>query len=204
MLPFLPGQQHQNIADAGQDAGIVVFEWVVALALLTNVLFWERLPLRSVGFRTPARRDFMWMAVAFVAMYAGLAVVAVLTHSTSSSSGGATLAQIAAVPLALRIAMFLTAGFCEELMLRAYAIERLALITGKLWIGGVVTIALFTLAHVPRYGFSATLIDVAVIAAALTALYLRTRNFWICAIMHAIIDCFGLVVAPAFAAHAMR
>lgn len=201
MLPFLPGQAHQRINDVGQDVGVIVFEWIVALALLAIVVFWERLPLRSIGFRPPSWRHFLAMGVAFVAMYVALGVAAALSHGTPSDSGGVTAAQIAAVPLVLRIVLFLTAGFCEELMLRAYAIERLTLFTGKLWIGGAVVVVLFTLAHVPRYGFSVALIDVAIIAIALTALYLRTRNFWVCAIMHAIIDFFGLIVGPAFATH---
>ncbi|MEA2721220.1 MAG: protease family protein [Candidatus Eremiobacteraeota bacterium] len=201
VLPFLPGQAHQRITDAGQDVGVIVFEWAVAFTLLATVIFWERLPLRSIGFRAPSRRDFIALGLAFAAMYAGLGVAAALTHVTSSDAGGVTMAQIAAVPLVLRIVLFLTAGFCEELMLRAYAIERLTLFTGKLWIGGAVVVVLFTLAHVPRYGFSEALMNVAIIAVALTALYMWTRNFWVCAIMHAIIDCFGLIVGPALATH---
>ncbi len=104
--------------------------------------------------------------------------------------------------LLLRIAMFVTAGFCEELTLRAYAIERLALFTGNLPIAGIVTAAVFTLAHAPRYGFTPLLLGVAVFAIALTALYLKTRNLFACAIVHALIDSVGLVIRPALGAHA--
>ena len=195
VLPLLPGANHQNIGNAGQDAVIVAFEWAVALALLAIVLFWERLPLGSIGFRRLTRRDLPAIAIVFVAMYAALVAAATVLHGNAGP--GATAAQIAAVPLALRVAMFLTAGFCEELMLRAYTIERLGSLTGKLWIGGVVSVVVFTLGHVPRYGFSHELVNVAIIAIALAFLYVRTRNFWACATVHAVIDFFGLIVVPA-------
>ncbi|GAC1392675.1 MAG: type II CAAX endopeptidase family protein [Vulcanimicrobiaceae bacterium] len=201
LIPFLPGQAHQNIADARQDTGVVVFEWIVAIVILAIVIFWERLPLRSIGFRKPSGRDFLAMGAAFVAMVVALGIFLALTHTSGSAFGGVSPAQIAAVPLALRVALFLTAGFCEELMFRAYAIERLALFSGKLWIGGVAAVVLFTLGHLPRYGFSLALLVVAIIATFLTGLYLWRRNFWICALMHAVIDCIGLVVRPALAAH---
>ncbi len=198
LLPYLPGQAHQNIADVKQDLGVVLFEWIVALVILAIVLFWERLPLGSIGFRTPSWRDAGAMGIAIVAMFVATAIFSALTATAS----GATSAQIVAVPLTLRIALFLTAGFCEELMFRAYAIERLTLFTGKLWISGAVTVAFFTLAHVPRYGFHLSLVAVAIIAAFLTALYVWRRNFWVCAAMHAFVDCVGLVIAPLFGAGA--
>ena len=192
LLPYLPGQAHQNIADARQDVGIVVFEWVVTLVILAIVLGWERLPLGSIGFRMPSWRDAGAMAVVLVAIVVAAGALAAATHATN----GATPAEIAALPLGLRIAIFLTAGFGEELMFRAYAIERLTLFTGKLWISGVLTVALFTLGHVPRYGFGPELGGVAIIATGLTALYLWRRNFWVCAAAHAFIDFIGLVVVP--------
>lgn len=199
VLALLPGQANQRVTDVRQDTTIVVFEWVAAAAVLAVVVFWERLPLASIGFRRPSRLQFAAMGGAFVVLFVLLGAFSVLTHGASAASENP--AQLAAVPLALRIVMFLTAGFCEELLFRAYAIERLALFTGNLWIGGVVSVVLFTLGHVPRYGFSAALVAVGIIGAVLSALYMWTRNFWICAIMHAIIDFFGLVVAPALPPH---
>jgi membrane protease YdiL (CAAX protease family) len=204
LLPFLPGQAHQRITDVSQDVTVAVFEWTVALVLLAIVLFWERLPLSSIGFRRLRPRDGVAYGVAVVAMFVGVGAVSALTHSKPGDAGGVTPEQIAMVPLALRIVLFVTAGFCEELMLRAYAIERLALFTGTVWIGGVVSVVVFTLAHLPRYGFSPELLNVGVIAACLTGLYLWTRNFWACAILHAFIDFFGLVLAPALSAHGTR
>jgi membrane protease YdiL (CAAX protease family) len=199
LIQFLPGQAHQDITDARQDTVVLVCEWIIAIVILGIVVFWEKLPLGSIGFRAPGWRDYAAMGVALVGLIVALGAFSALTHSAGT---GAPDGSLLAVPLALRIALFLTAGFCEELMFRGYAIERLALFTGKLWIGGVFGVVLFTLGHLPRYGFSGSLVAVAITATALTALYLRTRNFWVCALMHALIDGVGLVVAPAFSARA--
>jgi CAAX protease family protein len=197
VLPLLPGQSQQRINDVRQDEVVLVFEWIVAIAILAIVLLWERLPLRSIGFRTPGWRDFGALVVALVGILVAGGAFAALAHSSGDRIAGATLAQIAALPLALRIALFLTAGFCEELMFRAYAVERLAAFTGRLWVGGVASVVLFTLGHLPRYGFSLALVGVLMVACILTALYLWRRNFWLCAIVHATVDAMGLVLAPA-------
>jgi membrane protease YdiL (CAAX protease family) len=197
-LPLLTGKGVQRITDVRQDVTIVVAEWSLAIAVLAIVVFWERLPLGSIGFRRPSRWDFAAMGGAFVAMFVLLGAFSALTRGASQMNESP--AAIATVPLALRILLFVTAGFCEELLFRAYAIERLALFTGKVWAGGVVSVVLFTLGHVPRYGFTPALVAVGIIGAALSALYVWRRNFWVCATMHAIIDCLGLVVAPALAA----
>jgi CAAX protease family protein len=202
VLPLLPGQAHVTITDARQDTVVMVFEWIVAIAIVAIVLFWERLPLRSVGFRAPGWRDLGAMILTVVGVVAVGGSFVVMTHSTDPGRlAGASPAQIASVPLALRIALFLTAGFCEELMFRGYAIERLAMFTGKLWLGGLAGAILFTAAHLARYGFSLALTGVFIIGAFLTGLYLWRRNIWLCAIIHASADAMGLVVGPALSSH---
>lgn len=200
LLPLITGHGRQSILDVRQDEIIVAVEWTVAIVILGLILPWERLPLRSIGFRMPSFLDFGAMVLALCAMWLTIGVFAAATHAATGDDAPA--AAIAGIPLLLRITLFLTAGFCEELLFRAYAVERLATLTGSIAIAGVLSVVLFTLGHVPRYGFSPSLAIVAIIATFLTALYLWRRNFWVCAGMHAIIDSIGLVVAPALAVHA--
>ena len=129
-----------------------------------------------------------------------LGAAAALSHHPRHDVNGATPAQLLLIPLGLRVFTFMTAGFCEELFFRAYAIERLRALTGNLWSGCIVAVVVFTLGHVPRYGFTTQLLDVFLIAIALTALYAYRRNFWVCATMHAAIDAVGLILAPLLAA----
>jgi membrane protease YdiL (CAAX protease family) len=202
LLAFLPRHGRQRITDVRQDAQLVAFEWLVSVTLIIIVLRWERLPLRSIGFRVPRWPDIAAMLVTVIGIVVGGGLFVLATHSTDPGKlAGATPAEIATVPLALRIALFITAGFCEELMFRAYAIERLAMFTGKLWLGGLIAAVLFTLGHLARYGFSLPLIGVFIISCFLTGLYLWRRNIWLCAMIHGAADAMGLVIGPAIHGH---
>lgn len=198
-----PWQAHQNIANAGQDVGVLIAEWLAFAVIAAIVVFWERLPLfASVGLRRPRWADFGAMLLAFVALFILLALIGVLARASGASgvsfAGSADMKAIFAIPFALRLGVVLTAGFCEEFFFRGYAIERLTALTGKTWIGVVAAIVLFTLGHVARYGFTLGLLGVAVIATALSVLYAVRRNLWPCIAMHWIVDGLPLVVAPFF------
>ena len=193
---------HKTITDNRATGETLFIEWTVALVLFVLVVYWEKLPLSSIGWRLPAGKDWLAMAGAIVALFLTLGVFTAMTHTSRHDVNGATPAQLLAIPIGLRIFTFLTAGFCEELFFRAYAIERLTALTGNLWTGCIAAVVLFTLGHVPRYGFTTQLVDVFLIAVALTALYAYRRNFWICATMHAAIDATALLLAPLLASHA--
>lgn len=192
---------HKTITDNRATGETLFLEWTVALVVFLIVVFWEKLPLSSIGWRVPSRNDWLSMFGAMVALFLALGAAGALHHTPRTDVNGATPAQLLLIPLWLRTFTFLTAGFCEELFFRAFAIERLTALTGNLWTGCIAAVVLFTLGHVPRYGFSAQLIDVFLIAIALTALYAFRRNFWMCATMHAAIDAVGLVLGPMLAGH---
>ena len=199
VLGYVPGYQPGPLTDTAGDIRFIIFEWVVAFTLLAIVIFWERLPLRSIGFRALSRRVGMRVAVT-AAIYATLAIITTLHRGNASVFGLPTPAELATVPILMRIALCLTAGFCEELMFRAYSIERLALLTGNLQIASIVTTVLFTLGHVQVYGFTVALVGVAIFSTVVAALYLKTRNFFACAIVHTFIDFLGLILRPAIVA----
>jgi membrane protease YdiL (CAAX protease family) len=199
VLGYVPGYLPGPLTDAEGDIRFIMFEWIVAFTLLAIVIFWERLPLRSIGFRALSLRDGRRVGV-IAAIYAALAIIVTLHRGNASLFGLPTPTEIAGVPIVLRAALCLTAGFCEELMFRAYSIERLALFTGNLQVAGIVTTVLFTLAHVQVYGFTVGLVGVLIFSMVAAALYLKTRKFFACAILHAFIDFLGLILRPAIVA----
>jgi membrane protease YdiL (CAAX protease family) len=138
------------------------------------------------------------MALTLLAMYVFAAVVAstivLLAHlpptALRTSIGGA-----ARLPLLLKIAIPLTAGVCEEFLFRGYALERLMELSGSRSFAAIATIGIFTLAHIPRYGLGWGLVLVAIIATALTALYLWRRNLPVTIAMHVIVDGIAILAA---------
>src|SRR6516162_9536810 len=190
---------NQNLANRGQDLLVLFCEWGSVGILFAIVAGWERLPfLSSVGFRPLQRPDWIFIAV-LVIITAAMAGVLASIHPALSGTNAAQLRQVASSPFGLRVALVITAGICEEILFRGYALERLQLFTKNIWMAGLVGTVLFTLAHAPRYGFQPDLIGVFVIGAILSIVYIWRRNIAGCIALHWLIDGFGVLLVPVFA-----
>lgn len=190
---------NQDLGNQRQDLLIVVCEWGSVGMLFAIVALGERLPfLPSVGFKPLQRPD--WIAIGFLLVVAAaMAATVAAKHPALSGTNADQLRQVLSAPLALRAALVFTAGICEEILFRGYAIERLQLFTKNIWIAGLAGSILFTLAHVPRYGFQPDLIGVFAISAVLSVTYIWRRNIAACIVLHWLIDAFGVLIVPAFA-----
>jgi membrane protease YdiL (CAAX protease family) len=192
--PFLFfGHGVESLSNLTQDAGVLIKEWAVTIVVVAIVLFWERKPLTSIGLRLPNWIDLAAMAGAFVAAIVASSIVASLTEHGSSLPD---LRTLLAVPWAMKLALTLTAGICEETILRGYALERLIGIFKNRWLPGAIVIVVFGAGHAGRYGLTPALLVPTVIGAAITLLYLWRRNLPICMLLHAAIDAVGLFLIP--------
>lgn len=190
-------QHHQNLGDVGQDEFVVAAEWIALIVLFAIIVFWEHLPaLGSVGIGRPRVAD---VAIVLGLIVLAIVLVALFAHARVKIPKSNALAQVFGIPLGLRIALVFTAGVCEEVFFRGYAIERLRALTGNIWIGALVGTVLFTLGHIPRYGFSAGLFGVAFIGALLSLLYIWRRNLLPCIALHWLFDGLSLLALPAVA-----
>jgi membrane protease YdiL (CAAX protease family) len=190
---------NQNLANRGQDLLILVCEWGSVGILFVIVTGWERLPfLSSVGFKPLQRADWAFIAILVIITAAAAATLAAIRPALSGTNA-AQLRQVVSSPFGLRVALVITAGICEEILFRGYALERLQLFTKNIWLAGLLGTALFTLAHAPRYGFKPDLIGVFVIGAILSVVYIWRRNIAGCIALHWLIDGFGLLLVPVFA-----
>lgn len=187
-----------SLADVHQDLVTIAAEWTVVLAL-GAVAFGAQ---RSV----PAYfnlRPFTWRDVG--AMFSTLALtyalVGFLGAFVSLETSSLDLQLLNQVPLAVRIALVLTAGICEEFIFRGFGIEELASLTGSWSLAGVVSWIAFTLAHIDRYGWSPGLLIPAIAGGTLTLLYLWRRNLPLCMLMHILIDGVSVLLAPMLMPH---
>lgn len=165
--------------------------WGCCLAILAWTLLAEQRPLASIGIA--ADNHVAWLIGAAL----GLTVLASSVLSVIQASKGgkaalpadseAGLTRLMTTPAWARWAVVLTAGITEEILFRGYPIERLAELTGNLWLAALIPLTVFTLAHLSGWSLG-HLVGVLFGGGLLTGLYLWQRDLIACMIAHALID----------------
>jgi membrane protease YdiL (CAAX protease family) len=179
---------HRMLApDPLASGGIVARE--LGILALTALLLWivvkgERLPLKSIGFRTDRLgKSLAWgvalAVVCFAAVIGCLAVYSVIgVHYGEGQSISRTL------PVTLLAVI--RAGISEEVLYRGYAIERLQALTGNKWAAAAISLLLFAGFHF-RQGFAGIVIAF-VAGAVLTGFFLWKRNLISNMLAHFLVD----------------
>lgn len=180
---------------AGRFTQTVVGDWALALALVALVLFWERLPLASIGFRRPAWRDLAWGVLGFLLGALAFAFTTPLVQALRLGDTGSGIARLAGLSIPFRVVIVLTAGITEEVLFRGYPIERLAAWTGRLGLSAALAYAVFVLLHLPFWGLGGT-IQIGLWSVIVTWLYVRRRNLWPCILMHVLNDAYAFILLP--------
>jgi len=169
----------------------LVVTWGTCLALLALVLFWERLPLSSIGIVWG--NYWAWLIGAIIGgAILGTSVISIWMAGRAGKpaipeDSEQGLLRVMATPPWFRWAVVLTAGITEEIMFRGYPIERLLDITGNLWLAAAIPLAVFVFAHLSAWSLG-HLVGVFFGGAVLTGLYLWQRDLVACMIAHALID----------------
>ena len=160
-------------------ASLFVWEWTVVALLVVIVVRFERRPLASIGWRPLVRRDLAWVAGAWA-----LSVAAMLFLPGRDFVQQGPMRSIFALPVAFRVLLVVTAAVTEEVIHRAYVVERIADLTGRAWIGGVVTCLIFAGGHIPFFGLRTVLFVQLPGAVLMTVLYVRRRNLKASILLH--------------------
>ena len=170
----------------------LVIHWVNLAVLIAIVVFGERRSLASIGLR-PIR----WWTIP-AGLFAGVAITLLsgtLVTALRLSSDVQFVTYLQSLPFVTRLLLALTAGVFEETLYRGYALERLTMIWGSKWAAAVVTVTVFTLAHLPVVGI-AHLLPVGIVSVFVTLLYLWRRDLILNMAAHATVDAMGLLLAP--------
>ena len=178
-----------ELSEARVGFGLAI-HWLNLLAVLAIVLMWERLPLASIGVQR-----FRWWTIP-LGLAAGvviLVVASVLITALKLSSDEHYAVFFKTLPFITRLAIVITAGVFEETLYRGYALERLTTLCRNKWPAAVITLAAFTLAHIPAVGL-AHLPPVFLVSVFVTLLYLWKRNLVVNIVAHATIDGIGLLL----------
>ncbi len=190
----IPGVSTHRLTNVRDDLVNVGVKWLVVAVLGAIAFGVQRFDRADLGIRRLGGSGVL-TALAAVLLSLGLGgIIGRLVHLPSSVTD---LRALASVPLAVRIAVVLTAAFCEEFIYRGFMIEELAVLTGRRAVAALLSLVLFGVGHAGLYGVSAALLLPTVIGAVLTGLYLWKRNLGACVLAHAILDGIFLLIAPA-------
>jgi len=113
------------------------------------VVYVERLPLSSIGLRPPG-----WLTIVsglllwFVAIYLMSPVTNWLINTLGLPGFEKGLSKLRGLPVWYKVFIAVTGGIVEETLYRGYAVERLASLTGRNWLGGLIAAVIFGLAHI--------------------------------------------------------
>ncbi|HEY1879990.1 MAG TPA: type II CAAX endopeptidase family protein [Caulobacteraceae bacterium] len=186
---FAPGH------DLGSMAIREVIFWSISAALVFLVVRFEKLPLASLGFRRPTIWTLVWgvvfgLLITALFIFCGLVVLPWL-HLKGNAAAARPLMT---APLWFRFLLVLRAAVTEEILYRAYPIERIEALSRSRWLAAGVSVVGFTLAHLNYWG-PVQLIFVAPAGVLLAALYLWRRDIVCNMIAHFITDGIGLLPA---------
>jgi len=191
--PLLPEDfVWRNVAAQGID-------WGFAVVLILIVVFWERKPLASMGFKSV---DLSVVATGLG--LGGFLMVGILGWSLLApmlSGGTETLNEtMSETPTSVPPPYFflwyapfalITASFAEEIIYRGYAMERLL----RIGVGPVTTVLVtqiaFALYHL-KDGLGSVLM-VATIGSLFAVYYVLTRNLWVTIIGHFFVDAMAIL-----------
>lgn len=163
--------------------------WGTTLALFLLVRVGEGQPLSSVGLQRLAWR---WVLVAIglgMALSLAVPLLTVLVSQVIPASETGTIdSATAQYPAWLLVVGVITAGVTEEVLFRAYPLERLIALTRKPWPSAAISFAGFVVLHAQSWNWAHIVGVVLPLGAVLTALYLWRRNVLFVVLVHTLID----------------
>lgn len=191
LVPAVPTETMIRVA--------IGIEWALLAGLL---VFWiprvERDTWLSVGIGRWSPR-YLFIGVGwFVVTTVVSALAGMLLGITGLESLADLQPRLAEYAWPTLLALALIGPAFEEVFYRGYLIERVAILTGRVWVAAGVSWVTFTGVHLGFFGLGATL-NATVFSAALVWLYVRERSIWPVFVLHALNSVFAYLLVPLLA-----
>ncbi|WP_194288498.1 CPBP family intramembrane glutamic endopeptidase [Ornithinicoccus halotolerans] len=164
--------------------------WASACLVLVVVRRGEQASWASVGIR---RTPPLWLLIAvgigilLSLLVPALSLLAGLVLPTAAGTGGVDTVATS-LPWALILLGVVTAAVTEELLFRAYPIERLLARFRSPWAAVLVPLVPFTVIHAQEWGIAHVIGVVIPLGLALSVLYLWRRNLLVVVVAHLLVD----------------
>ena len=162
--------------------------WIITAILLIHIRLIEKRKFSSIGFKPTGIKQIglaagvgLLCSLLIPLFYYGLTLlydVDLGDSITSVSQQSPTLVLIGII----------TAAVTEELLMRAYPLERIYELTGRNWLGILLSLVAFILLHSQSWNLLHILGVVLPLGIILTIIYLKTRNLLFVILVHFMID----------------
>ena len=163
--------------------------WLLAFGVVAISVWWEGTPVSSLGIRSVSWRLGLLAGVLGVVLGVAVPVLTLVVTRFMPPDQGGTLGSVATgAPPWLLLFTVLTASVTEEVLFRAYPIERLARLTGSLWPGALLSLTTFVAFHLAGWNLGHVVGVVLPLGAIMTGLYVWRRNLLFVVITHVLID----------------
>lgn len=149
--------------------------WAVAAIVVGIALFGEELSPPEIGFRRPAWIDLGYVVVTSALILAVFGMTDPLVEALGLPVADEAASLGGDAGLGMMVALAVTIGIVEEILYRGYPLERLLSLTDSSLVAGGLTWGLFTIAHAVSWPLG-NLLQVGLVAAVLTVVYLRRRT----------------------------
>ncbi len=166
----------ERVVEIGPIAELAV-QWGLVAAVVGVAVEGEDQSFAEIGFRRPTWGDLGYTLATVVAALLVFAGTDPLVEALGLPVAGDAGKLSAGVGVGLALARVVTTGIVEEILFRGYPIERVVAYTGSPLVAGGLTWGVFTLAHAAVWPVG-NLLQVAAVAAVLTAVYLRRRTLF--------------------------
>lgn len=161
----------------------IFWKSVAVLSIFGYVWFYEKRSLSSIGIAWPNENQITWAFYLWGATMAWYWVASTLVPPTKNQG----LDQITSMNPLLVLGIVIAAAIGEEVFYRGYLIERLRELTGYLWVGALVSFAIFLVPHIQFFGLSWLLYH-SMGTVMLYVLYLWKRNLVAVMFLHLLVN----------------
>ncbi len=139
-----------GIASAsGGPPSVFLPMWLTSVLLVGFVLLVERRPLSSLSITKPTGKDIKWAFYFFGAEVTWSWLMSVALDAKQNDG----VDSITSLSVATVVGLIITAAVTEEIIHRGYLLERIAKLTGALWVGTIVSFIIFIVPHIAYFGW---------------------------------------------------
>jgi hypothetical protein len=172
--------------------------WALFAAVLGVVILWEEQSLGSLWLQALHWESVAW-GLAFTVFTLRFVIPARewVRRAAHLPGYAAGVEKVLDLPIWFRVFAVITAGVVEETLFHGYAVTRLILFTGSLWLAGALAVSVFASLHFPFWGAGPVL---AFLVGDLvsTAFFIWRQDLLAMIVAHCTIDAWGLLVSPLY------